>query len=141
MEAAEKDNVVELPVGVKKKRGRPSKALVEAAKKPGQGKVGRPVGTAGRINELKARLLSTTGDRVIETIIRKALNDGDPDQIACLKMCMDRILPVSLFEKSAGRPPSVQIQIVNTSDTVTTIGTGDAVDIDFEEIEDDDTQS
>ena len=124
---------------VKKKRGRPSKAMLEAAKKPNGGKIGRPLGTPGRINELKARLLATTGERVIDTIIRKAMDDTDKDQIACLKMCIDRILPISLFEKSAGRPPTVQIQILNTSDAVT-IGTTDIEDIEYAEIENEEEQ-
>ena len=51
----------------KPRRGRPPKALVEAKKKPG--KVGRPQGDNGRIQELKARLLATTGDKVINKIV------------------------------------------------------------------------
>lgn len=84
---------------VKPKRGRPRKDLIES-KKPGKrGKVGRPIGEAGRIEELKARLLATTGNKVINKIVEIAMSDGHPVQGAALKMCMDRVLPVSLFEK------------------------------------------
>lgn len=84
----------------KGKGGRPKKsAILEKTKRP---KRGRPIGEAGRIREFHARLLATTGDKVIETIIRKALSDEDKDQVACLKMCVDRLLPISYFEKEKG---------------------------------------
>ena len=78
---------------VKRKRGRPRKTDVEAKKK--RGVVGRPPGEAARIKELHARLLATSGETVIKTIIKKALDDEDKDQVACLKMCIDRVLPMS----------------------------------------------
>ncbi len=78
----------------KRKRGRPRKADIEAKKS--RGVVGRPPGEAARIKEFYARLLSTSGEKVIETVLRKAMDDTDKDQVACLKMCMDRLLPVML---------------------------------------------
>jgi len=98
------------------RRGRPPKAVVEAKRK--RGKVGRPQGDTGRIAEFKARLLSTTGTKVIDTVLRKALDDNDKDQVACLKMCMDRLLPVSLFEKDAkGQRNAVTINITGLGET------------------------
>lgn len=98
------------------RRGRPPKAVVEAKRK--RGKVGRPQGDTGRIQEFKARLLSTTGTKVIDTVLRKALDDSDKDQVACLKMCMDRLLPVSLFEKDAkGQRNAVTINITGLGET------------------------
>ncbi len=42
-------------------------------------------------------------------------DDTDKDQVACLKMCMDRLLPVSHFEKQGqGRSNAIQVQIVTT---------------------------
>ncbi len=94
-----------------KKRGRPRKADVESKKK--RGVVGRPPGEAARIKEFYARLLSTSGEKVIETVLRKAMDDGDKDQVACLKMCIDRLLPISHFEKQGqGRSNSIQVQII-----------------------------
>jgi len=97
----------ELPL---KKRGRPKKTDIEAKKK--RAVVGRPPGEAARIQELKARLLATTGDRVINKVVEIAMTDGHPVQSAALKMCMDRVLPVSLFEKDArGGKSAVTINI------------------------------
>lgn len=84
---------------VKPRRGRPPKDLIESKKAKKRGKVGRPIGEAGRIEELKARLLATTGDKVINKIVEIAMSDGHPVQGAALKMCIDRVLPLSLFEK------------------------------------------
>lgn len=98
-------------VEVKRKRGRPRKADIEAKKKPG--KVGRPVGDTGRIQELKARLLATTGDKVINKIVEIAMTDGHPVQGAALKMCIDRVLPLSYFDKdkTGGSTPQISINI------------------------------
>jgi hypothetical protein len=98
---------------VKRKRGRPRKTDVEAKKK--RGVVGRPPGEAARIKEFHARLLATSGETVINTIIKKALDDEDKDQVACLKMCIDRVLPMSYFEKgkdAARGNVNIQISMV-----------------------------
>ena len=118
-----------------RRRGRPPKSLVEAKKKPG--KVGRPVGDAGRIQEFKARLLSTSGTKVIDTVLRKALDDDDKDQVACLKMCMDRLLPTSLFEKDAkGQRNAVTINITGLGETkVEAIEEIEAEIVDYNEID------
>lgn len=103
----------DVSVPLKRKRGRPRKTDIEEKKK--RNAVGRPPGEAARIKEFYARLLSTSGERVIETVLRKAMDDTDKDQVACLKMCIDRLLPLSHFEKDkAGRSNAIQVQIVTT---------------------------
>lgn len=109
---------------VKRKRGRPKKAEVEARKKGNRGVRGRPPGDAARMNEFKARLLTTAGDRVIDKVIGVALNDEHPGQIAALKMCMDRVLPLSYFDKDKmhnGRS-NVSITITGVGGETTIIG-------------------
>ena len=121
---------------VPRRRGRPPKSLVESKKK--RNKVGRPLGDAGRIQEFKARLLSTSGTKVIDTVLRKALDDGDKDQVACLKMCLDRMLPTSLFEKDAkGQRNAVTINITGLGETkVEAVQDIEAEIIDYTEVED-----
>ena len=129
------ENELSLSVSQRPRRGRPPKSVVEQNKKPGKGKVGRPVGTQGRIEEFKARLLSTTGNKVIDTVVRIALDDEHPGQMAALKMCLDRQLPLSLFEKEAkGRGNAVTINIVGVSE-MQTVGTIDAEDIEYTDSE------
>ena len=121
---------------VPRRRGRPPKSLVESKKK--RNKVGRPLGDAGRIQEFKARLLSTSGTKVIDTVLRKALDDSDKDQVACLKMCLDRMLPTSLFEKDAkGQRNAVTINITGLGETkVEAVQDIEAEIIDYTEVED-----
>ena len=100
----------------KPRRGRPPKALVQSKKKGGRGAVGRPAGDGARIAELKARLLATTGDTVINKIVEIAMTDGHPVQGAALKMCIDRVLPLSYFEKDkqgSGSMPQISINITS----------------------------
>lgn len=114
--------LVEEPL--KKKRGRPRKTDIEAKKRGNRGVRGRPPGDASRINEFKARLLATSGDKVINKIIDIALDDDHQGQMAALKMCMDRVLPVSYFEKDkngSGRS-SVSITITGVGGETTIVG-------------------
>ena len=106
------DLVVKKPA----RKGRPPKAVIESKKHPG--KVGRPAGDGARIAELKARLLSTTGDKVINKIVSIAMDDEHQGQMAALKMCLDRMLPLSLFEKDAKRGSNaITINITGVGDT------------------------
>lgn len=99
------------------RRGRPPKALIASKKKGGRETRGRPPGEAARLQEFRARLLGTTGEKVIETLIRKALNDEDKDQFAALKFCAERILPMSAFEAKQGeKPPQVVVNISGLTD-------------------------
>lgn len=102
-------------VETKVRKGRPPKAAIAAKKKGGRGAVGRPQGDSGRIQELKARLLATTGDKVINKIVEIAMTDGHPVQGAALKMCIDRVLPLSYFDKdkTGGTTPQISINITS----------------------------
>lgn len=126
----------ERPKLVRRKVGRPLKKDIEAKKKGNRGKVGRPAGDAARINEFKARLLGTSGDKIIETLIAKALNPDDKDNMAALKLCVDRILPLSVFDaaKNSGSTPQISINITSLAQPEVTT---DVVDMGAVEEEDD----
>ncbi len=119
------------------KRGRPRKEVIAKAKAP----VGRPKNDTGRIAEFKQRLLGTAGDKVIQKIIEIGQTDGHPGQMAALKMAMDRVLPVSLFEKDAkGQRNAVTINItgigdakIEAQDNVIDMPTIDVTDVDYDE--------
>ena len=117
---------------VKPRRGRPPKSLIESKKKPGT--IGRPQGDNGRIQELKARLLATTGDKVINKIVSIAMDDTHSGQMAALKMCMDRVLPTSLFEKDAkGQRNAVTINITGIGDAK--VEAAEIVDVEVTDVE------
>ena len=95
----------------KPKRGRPSKqALAEVKKRP----IGRPKGDAAAIEEFKARMLASPKSRkVIDSILNAALDDDHKNQSAAWKLLIDRMLPMSYFEKdkAGGGRPAVSITI------------------------------
>ena len=104
-----------------KRRGGPTKAEI-AAKTPkrhnskgGRGKIGRPKGDAGIINEYKARMLaSPKSKKVLDSIFNAAMDDDHKNQAAAWKLVMDRILPVAAFEKDIvqnGGKSAIQINI------------------------------
>lgn len=64
-----------------------------------------------RIKELKELLIRSGGKDVAEKVIQIALNDNHPGQMAALKMCMDRTLPISMFDKDKSQRSAVTINI------------------------------
>jgi hypothetical protein len=120
----------------KKRRGRPPKALVEK-KKTGNRPVGRPKGDAAIINEMKARLLASPKSRkVLDSIVNAALDDEHKNQSAAWKLLMDRMLPISYFEKEkeAGGRPSVNITISGIGGE-TTISGDEPIEGEFKDVE------
>ena len=97
----------------KRKRGRPRKNILDSKKKGKRGAVGRPKGDAAVINEYKARMLaSPKSAKVLEAIFDAALDDEHKNQAAAWKIVVDRIAPVSAFEKEFLKEKgSGQIQI------------------------------
>jgi len=120
----------------KPKRGRPKKSKVTALKKGNRGKVGRPKGDASAIEEYKARMLASPKSReVMDSIFNAALDDDHKNQSAAWKLIVDRIMPLSYFEKdklSNGRA-AVSITI-NGIDSDKPITIGETID---GEVEDD----
>ena len=115
----------------KPKLGRPTKKAI--AKKKNPGVVGRPPGDAARIAEFKARLLATSGDKVLTKIIETALADGHPAQGAMLKFCGERLLPLSSFEaKSGGSTPQISINITSLGSP--TIESSEVIDNDVTDV-------
>ena len=110
----------------KRQRGRPKKSEIKAKTSGSRGKVGRPKGDAGIINEYKARMLaSPKSELVLQTIFDAATNDEHKNQAAAWKLIMDRILPVGVLEKDvikdAGRN-AIQINITGVGQTKVTSG-------------------
>jgi hypothetical protein len=105
--------------------------------------VGRPLGTKmigrppstlvlktdhQRIGELKKLLINGAGELVVNKAIEIAMNDNHPAQAAMIKLCMDRTLPVSLFEKDKQQRSAVTINITGLGSEPTVIE-GDVTDV------------
>lgn len=111
------------------KIGRPSKrALAEARKQP----IGRPKGDASAIEEFKARIMNSPKSRkVLDAILDAALDENHKNQAAAWKLLVDRMLPMSYFEKdkAMGHRPSVNITITGVGESVSIGGSEDIVDV------------
>ena len=120
----------------KKRRGRPPKSLVENKKKGNRGQVGRPKGDASAIEEYKARMLASPKSReVMESIFNAALDDDHKNQSAAWKLIVDRIMPLSYFEKDklSGGRSAVSITI-NGIDTDKPIDINNVIDGEIEDV-------
>jgi hypothetical protein len=80
-----------------------------------------------RLKELKELMIRSGGKDVAQKVIEIALNDEHPGQMAALKMCIDRTLPVSMFEKDKSQRSAVTINIT---------GLGEPTIIDTNPVED-----
>jgi hypothetical protein len=83
-----------------------------------------------RIKELKELMIRSGGKDVAEKVIQIALNDDHPGQMAALKMCMDRTLPIGMFEKDKSQRSAITINITGLGQEPTVIdAAGDVTDV------------
>lgn len=109
-----------------KKRGRPVKMTIQRyAENP---PAILPKTDHQRIKELKELMIRSGGKDVAEKVIQIALNDDHPGQMAALKMCMDRTLPVSMFEKDKAQRSAITINITGLGETPQVIAPEDGYD-------------
>jgi hypothetical protein len=117
--------VTKTTVGEKRKVGRPKKSLVDSKKEGNRNQVGRPKGDADAIKEYKARLLASPKSRkVLDSILNAALDDDHKNQAAAWKLLVDRLMPLSYFDKdkASGGRSAVNITITGVGGEVTPIG-------------------
>lgn len=99
-------------------------------------KMGRPPGQLARIDEFKEMLFGTSGDAIMTKLISIALNDSHAGQMSAMKMCVDRVLPLSHFDKAVGsgnQTPTISINISGLTNSTATI-TGD-IGNEYEDVE------
>jgi len=99
---------------------KPAKSMAKLADKPGE--VYLPKSDNQKIMELKRLLIDGAGQKVVSKALQIAMNDDHPAQAAMIKLCMDRMLPVSLFEKGVAARSAVTISITGIGDTVSING-------------------
>ena len=123
----------------KKKAGRPKgvfglkRQIQEYARNPD---LALPKTDNQRIKDLKDMLIRSSGKDVVEKMISIALNDNHPAQMAAIKMCVDRTLPVSMFEKDKSQRSAVNITITGIGAPTVATTTIDAEEPkDIEDIE------
>jgi hypothetical protein len=91
-----------------------------------------PKTETAQLKELKNLLINSAGTRVVHKAVEIAMNDEHPAQLAAIKLCMDRMLPVSMFEKEGKQRSAVNITISGIGG----VEIGQANTIDAEDVED-----
>ena len=130
------DSVKEDVPAPKKRRGRPPKKDIVKNSSKGARPPGRPKGDAAKMNEYKARMLaSPKSAKVLESIMNAALDDDHKNQAAAWKIMVDRMIPVSMFEKDVTKGSGRGGITVNITGIGHASVESEAVDADFEEIE------
>jgi hypothetical protein len=81
-----------------------------------------------KLQELKSLLINSAGANVLNKAIEIAMNDEHPSQGAMIKLCMDRMLPVSMFEKEKNNRSAIQINITGIGE-VQTVDNIDVTDV------------
>jgi hypothetical protein len=120
------------PTTEKKKAGRPKgvfglkRQIQEYARNPD---LALPNTDNQRIKDLKDMLIRSSGKDVVQKMIDIALNDNHPAQMAAIKMCVDRTLPISMFDKDKGQRSAVTINITGIGAPTATTTTLDQDDI------------
>ena len=82
-----------------------------------------------RLKELKELMIRSGGKDVAQKVIEIALNDDHPHQLVALKMCLDRTLPVSLFEKDKSQRSAVTINITGLGQEPLVVDTDQPEDV------------
>ena len=116
-----------------KRRGRPPKSEVKK-KRP----VGRPKGEAAIMKEYRERLLASPKSRkVLDSILNAALDDEHKNQAAAWKLLVDRLMPLSYFEKEKNGTggAAVNITISGLDGSTVNIGGSDDQVVEEEPIE------
>ena len=129
-------NVVDaLPDNLKKTKGRPkgSGKLTMAKYADAKPLALLPKTENQRVKELKELLINSAGVNVVQKTVQIALDDDHPAQMAALKLCMDRMLPVTLFEKEGKQRSAITINITGIGEIshAPVVDTTDAQDVEF----------
>lgn len=110
----------------KPKRGRPKGSGKMTIQKYAANPPSLPKTDYQRIKELRELMIHSGGKDVANKVIQIALNDEHPGQMAALKMCLDRTLPVSMFEKDKHQRSAVTINITGLGQEPTVL---EAIDV------------
>jgi len=92
-----------------------------------------PVNKKARAQEVLAEMLGRKSKYIVQKVLDKALDDNDADQMACLKLVMDRVLPADYLAKVKGKSNQIQINITGVGqEVVIADNEQDVVEADYE---------
>ena len=122
----ENETLSPLPELAKPRRGRPKGSGKMTIQRYAANPPSLPKTDYQRIKELRELMIHSGGKDVANKVIQIALNDEHPGQMAALKMCLDRTLPVSMFEKDKHQRSAVTINITGLGQEPTVL---EAIDV------------
>lgn len=93
-----------------------------------------PESKKARAQEVLAEMLGRKGTYIVQKVLDKALDDNDEDQMACLKLVMDRVLPADYLSKVKGKSNQIQINITGVTGE-TEINSNEIIEGDYDEEE------
>lgn len=76
-----------------------------------------PTSKKARAQEVLAEMLGRKSKYIVQKVLDKALDDNDDDQMACLKLVMDRVLPADYLAKAKGKSNQISITISGVGET------------------------
>lgn len=98
-----------------------------------------PESKKARHQEILAEMLGRKSQFIVQKVLDKALDDNDEDQMACLKLVIDRVLPADYLAKNKGKSSGITIQIMGVESNITTVENNDEIiEADFESIDETD---
>ena len=77
-----------------------------------------PESKKARAQEVLAEMLGRKSKYIVQKVLDKALDDNDKDQMACLQIVMDRVLPKDYLSKVKGKSNNIQINITGVGQEV-----------------------
>jgi hypothetical protein len=83
--------LVKTPDAKFRKNSQGKMVFAKGHKPPG----GRPKGSKNKMTVLAAEMIGEKAEKIIAKVIKKALDDLDRDQMACLKLLVERIAPAT----------------------------------------------
>lgn len=94
--------------------------------KPAKSNAILPQSKKARQQEFLAEMLKGKSKFIVQKVLDKALDDNDKDQMACLTMVVDRILPKEYFTKAKNAGNKIEISISGVDATISQVETVDA---------------
>jgi hypothetical protein len=92
-----------------------------------------PESKKARAQEVLAEMLGRKSKYIVQKVLDKALDDNDKDQMACLSIVMDRIIPKDYMSKVSGKSNQISINITGVGQEVVIADSQeDVVDAEYE---------
>lgn len=89
-----------------------------------------PESKKARAQEVLAEMLGRKSKYIVQKVLDKALDDNDKDQMACLQIVIDRVMPKDYFTKIKSKSNQISINITGVGQEVTM--EHDVVEADYE---------